>query len=212
MLISLLIVAFLAAAGLIAWLYRVDAKSATPTGKLAFVKDVASALQSLFTIGALIAAGWWFYTNRQNKPRIKIEHIVSQRPDLGEAGNTFMGIEVKVTNIGNVGVDLSQGEIEVAECNPEAVSLEKDQPTIVALEPGESDQLLFRKILIESKIKTLEVRTKLNAPEGFHWVYRSLIDVDQSPSGHGSSTSSSGLDPVTQPIIVRPGEVSQPKY
>jgi hypothetical protein len=198
MIIFGLIVAFLILAGLIGWLYRADSKSTPPTGKLAFVKDAAGTLQSLFTIGAIIAAGWWFYANRQNKPRIKIEHIVSQRGDRGEPGSIFVGVEVKVTNIGNVHVHLSpDGKVEVAECNPGSRMLETDPPTEVELEPGESDQIVFSKLLVPSAVRTLEVRTELAAPEGFKWVYRSLVDLDATTTGKESSSSSSGNDTST---------------
>src|SRR5437763_444189 len=111
--------AVLAILGILSWIGIVW-PAAIATGK-----DVAATVQSVFTIGAIIAAAWWFMANRQDKPRIKIEHIVSHRQDAGEPGNIFVGIEVKVTNIGNVNVDLGNGEIEIAEVNPNGTSLEK---------------------------------------------------------------------------------------
>lgn len=191
MLIAIVVACVLAGAAILWWVCRRSTQVSTElTAKVSFTKDTLAALQSMVTIGAILAAGWWFLANRQNRPRVRIEHSVSQRPDRGEPGNVFIGVEVKVTNIGNVHVDLEGGEIEIAEVNPAGKTLEKDPPIRVSLEPGESDQILFRKLLIPSSISTLELRTRLTAPDNYEWVYRSLFDVDEkAPSAKSSSST-----------------------
>jgi hypothetical protein len=186
--------------------YRRSPQSAVSNARLTSVRDVASTVQSIFAVGAIIAASWWFFTNRQDQPRVRIEHILSQRPDTGEPGSIFLGVEVKVTNIGNVRVDLEKGAIELAEVNPLGKPLKTAQPEGVSLEPGESDQVYFAKLLLESSVRTVELQTSLEAGQGWRWNHRSLFDIGANTPSYGSS-SSTGPQAESTPVPALPQSV-----
>ena len=66
-------------------------------------KDTAAAVQSTFTVGAIIAAAFWFYRRRQRFPRANVTHQISH----WRAANSFiLHTLVRIENVGEVALRL----------------------------------------------------------------------------------------------------------
>ena len=164
------------------------------TPSLATGKDFLSAVQSLATVIALIAAGWWFHAQRQTAPKVKIEQLLSQRGDARDPTMTLVGIEIRVTNIGNVALHLRGGKLGVDDVNPGLERKENGPPEArevyaadiheIDLEPGEFDQPYFTRFSVSKAIRTLQISTAYPVPgePGEFWSYRALFDIgNESP-------------------------------
>jgi hypothetical protein len=145
--------------------------------------------QSLFTTAAIICAGVWFLLQHQCGPKLQIEHRISQRPSASDPTKNLVGIDVVLSNIGNVGVTLLCGHLRVLDVNPGNSNLiwptdMQDQGQVcldtMTIEPNEGDQI-HREILVGKGVKTVRVRTFFKNPkarDGIGWEFTSLYDFD----------------------------------
>ena len=153
-------------------------------------KDFLAALQSIFTIGALIAAGWWFFTGRQNQTRIKIDESVSHRPDPQDSRFNIVAIDVRVTNTANVLIELNDGQIDVDAVRTPAKSLFQATVKGFRLEPNETEQVFFRVFKLASDTKTIQIYSKFYTPDQrFVWHLAGAFDVANTDHGTQKSTS-----------------------
>lgn len=142
-------------------------------------KDLVGTVQSLITIVAILAGGYWFLAQRSLKPQVKMEQIISQRALDGEPGWMLIAVDVRATNVGKTKVSLTKGALELIQVNP----LPGNSMAIVALpamdlEPGESDQAILRTWKTPGYIKTIEVHSSYAVPSSKEfWNVRSLVDV-----------------------------------
>jgi hypothetical protein len=172
-----------------------EANEQAPKKAEASIKKVKSwldILQSLVTIAAILAGGIWFMLQRSTKPEVKIEHMVTQRPVDGSIGMWLVAIEVRVTNVGKVKVDLGQGIMNLSQVNPVPGSeLVAADLRDLRLEPGESDQALFRTYQIPETVKTIQVHSRYEVPGAHHlyWNLLSLADIGKSPTVQSSASS-----------------------
>lgn len=75
--------------------------------QLALKKDALASIQSAFTILAFITGFWWFVMQSYTKPIVRIEHKVIRQ--VSSAKDTMVWVEISVTNVGKVPVDLETG-------------------------------------------------------------------------------------------------------
>jgi len=107
---------------------------------LAPKKHWSDVLQTLSTIIAIVAGGIWFYMERSTKPQIRIEQAATQRHVSGIKDTWLVAIDVRVTNIGKVKVELSGGKMVLSQINPlPGIGLIETALRDLVLEPGESD-------------------------------------------------------------------------
>lgn len=172
---------------------------------LAFAKDFLAALQSFVTIVAFVAAAWWFITQRQTQPKLKVEHVISQRDDVRDPTRRLIGLEIRTTNIGNTYLDLNNGTIVVTDVNPGEPNkkaadgppderlLFKTKPEPIGLEPGEFDQALLIRFTVPANVRTLRVTTVFPLPGGKQmWSYTSLVDIGENAPVKSAAGFSSG--------------------
>jgi hypothetical protein len=162
------------------------------------VKVWIDTTQGIATILAIIAGGYWFFLQRGTKPQIKLEQTVTQRAVAGEPHETLIVVDVRVTNTGKVKVDLDPGELELMQVNPiptdpKAALLDSFELKRVTLEPGESDQALFRDDIVPDSIKTIQVHSDYKVPtdkilfwnlkdKNMYWNLLSFVDIDANAS------------------------------
>jgi len=162
------------------------------------VKVWVETIQGIATILAIIAGGYWFFLQRGTKPQIKLEQTVTQRAVAGEPHETLIVVDVRVTNTGKVKVDLDSGELQLTQVNPiptdpKSARLESFELKRVTLEPGESDQALFRDAIIMDNIKTIQVHSDYKVPlekilfwnlkdKNLYWNLLSFVDIDANVS------------------------------
>jgi hypothetical protein len=83
-------------------------------------KDWASIAESIAKVVALIVLAIWTYLlfirQRQKFPRAKIEHALVQYPL--PAGKVLLRLNVSITNIGNVLLQMSKTNIEISQFRP----------------------------------------------------------------------------------------------
>jgi hypothetical protein len=145
------------------------------------VKDWTSSLQSVFTIIAIIAGGWWFLQQGLAKPRIRLEHTVTCRPLSGEPDVWLLTVDVRVSNTGSVDVHLSKGTLLIGQINPvPGKDLKTETLKELWLEPGESDQAAFRTFEIPKSIKTIQVNSTYSVPGAdLEWDFSSAGDLQE---------------------------------
>jgi hypothetical protein len=168
------------------------AGNASGSGWLANAKDTLAVVQSIFTIGALIAAGWWWFAGRQDKTRIRIEESVSHRPDSSDAGYNIVVVDVRVTNTANVVVEIEpkDGEIDIDEISTPSKSLLVKQVGGFRVEPNETEQVFFQTFRLPSDIKTIQVYSEFQTHEkAFYWHLAGAFDVADSDHETQKSTS-----------------------
>lgn len=88
--------------------------------KATTLESLASAAESIATVLALAAAGWWtfllFIKKREKHPRARTTHSLVP---LGELeGYRLMRVSVKIENLGGVLVDLCRGKVVVQAVRP----------------------------------------------------------------------------------------------
>lgn len=144
------------------------------------VKTAAELVQALFTIGAFIAAAWWFHAQNFTKQEIRIDQHVSQRPFQGTPDIALLVVDIRVTNVGKVPVNLDRGVLRVSSLNPEpSVSLKPINLYDMTLEPGESDYALFQTIKVPTSVKTLELHASYPVPNGsLSWNSYNVSDIN----------------------------------
>jgi hypothetical protein len=143
-------------------------------------KDLLAAIQSLLTMTALILAGWWFIHQGMESPRVKIDQLVSQRPFRDSS--TLVGLEVRVTNTGNIPLDVLNGEIRVYDVNPGLTNppdnvLKRDTFDRFRLEPSEMDQPYFWMLSVPRSVRTIKIYTRIPLGDGYVSELRSLVDL-----------------------------------
>ena len=137
-------------------------------------------IQGLVTILALVAGGYWFVLQRSTKAQVKIDQTVTQRPAADHPDQTLITIDVRATNIGKVKVVLSAGALDLMQINPTPgkplISFELKELT---LEPGESDQAIFRTLKVQSTVKTIQVHSEYPVPgeKNKYWNLLSGVDI-----------------------------------
>lgn len=162
------------------------------------VKERLEIIQSIFTILAIVAGGWWFIEQRSEKPQVKVEHFLSQRPLAGAEHKWLMCVDVRATNVGKTKVRLEDGETKLTQINPiPGVDLKDEQLKGLILEPGESDQALFKTYVIPDRIRTIEVHSNYTVPtsmlfglwphQKLYWNFRSLIDIGESENNNAKA-------------------------
>lgn len=147
--------------------------------KRASFKDLLSTMQSLITIVAILAGGYWFVAQRSLKPQVKLEQTITQRALDGEAGWLLVAVDVRATNVGKTKVSLTKGSIELIQVNPlPGQSMAVFALPAMDLEPGESDQAILHTWKIPSYLRTIEVHSSYPVPSSKEfWNLRSLVDV-----------------------------------
>jgi hypothetical protein len=154
------------------------------------VKTYLDIAQSLVTILAVLAGGIWFTLQRSTKPEIKLEHSVSQRPVAGSPNMWLISVEVRATNVGKVKVELEAGVMEISQVNPvPGDDLLSAQLRDMRLEPGESDQAIFRTYQIPDSIRTIQIHSRYQVPGTSHmfwdsrplyWNLLTLADIGET--------------------------------
>ena len=152
------------------------AKLATTAERIKIVVDI---LQGLLTISAILAAGWWFLKQESVKPQVKIEQTVTQRVLGNDPSENLITVDVRATNMGKTKVQLSEGEMEVSQINPiPGYSIVKYPLRALVLEPGESDQALFRAIRLNKSTLTVQIHSKYVVPHSTNiWNLLSAVDI-----------------------------------
>jgi hypothetical protein len=177
-----------------------------PSGPAERIKTWVEILQGVVTVAALLCGGYWFFIQRNLSEQIKLEHTVTQRPVADKADHTLLTVDVRLTNVGKVRVNnLSQGNLEVMQLNPTGnptplVNIPLSNPT---LEPGESDQALFRTISINNAVKTIQLRSTYPVPNSkLSWEFVSAADI--GPGADAKQTSSQITSVALQPASALP--------
>lgn len=139
--------------------------------------------QAIATLIALIAGAYWFHLQRNTVPQIKLEQIVTQRPLANGENETLTTVEVRTTNVGKIKVDLGGGTMDIHQLNPTgkpaAFTTEKLDP--VSLEPGETDQSLFKTFVFTNAVKTIQVHSVYKVPSSkeMYWQLYSPVDLGE---------------------------------
>lgn len=155
------------------------------------VKLIVEIFQGLLTIGAICAGGWWFIAQESIKPQVKIEQTVTQRPLNGGSLETLITVDVRATNIGKTKVVLPEGIMQVSQINPIPGYRLKEFPLKhLLLEPGESDQALFRTIRLNKSTLTIQVHSEYPVPGSTNfWNLLSAVDIGSTQTQKESATS-----------------------
>ena len=160
------------------------------------LKEKLDIIQAMLTIVAILAAGWWFVKQGFAKPEVRLEHRVTQRRSVDDKGVWLIGIEVRVTNVGKVPVDLKDGTLIVSQVNPvrQQGTEELDRESLdkkLYLDPGEADQATFQTLLLPDNYKTILVQSVYPVPRTFfgfqipgkpkrEWTTETLFDIGPS--------------------------------
>jgi hypothetical protein len=155
------------------------------------IKLTVDILQSLFTIGAILAAGWWFIKQESIKPQVKIEQTVTQRALGNNPSEILITVDVRATNMGKTKVELDQGVTEVSQVNPiPGYSIIKYPLRRLLLEPGESDQALFRTVRLNKTTLTIQLHSEYPVPHTNEvWNLLSAVDIGEKPTKKESAAS-----------------------
>lgn len=160
------------------------------------VKTWMEIIQSVATVLAIAGGLIWFVLQRSTKPEVKIEQTVTHRSVAGHPDQSLVSVDVRATNVGKVKVDLEPGVMEILQINP---ILEKDkqkpwpkfQLKRLTLEPGESDQALFRDFIVPANIQTIQIHSRYAVPgeAGLYWNLLSFADIGAEPSRKETASS-----------------------
>jgi hypothetical protein len=136
--------------------------------------------QGLFTIGAILAAGFWFFDQESLKPQIKLEQTITQRPLDGQPDETLIAVDVRVTNLSKVRVKLSDGRMWLAQINPvPGKDLTDESLKDLQLDPGEGDQAFFKTYIVSNDIRTIQLTSRYMVPneKNYDWELESAADL-----------------------------------
>ncbi|WP_158943149.1 hypothetical protein [Granulicella sp. S190] len=179
-------------------------KETEPSSNLATLKLWIEIVQGVATILAIAAGAYWFLLQRSIKPQIKLEQTVTHRLVEGDPGLTLVTVDVRATNIGKVKVELEPGRMELRQINPKAEAastptsasvvpepLIKLELKAMTLEPGESDQALFRAVQVVSEIKTIQVFSvyPVSRAGNKYWNLLSVADIAEKSNKTDSAAS-----------------------
>jgi hypothetical protein len=155
------------------------------------LKVIVEIIQGLLTIGAICAGGWWFIEQESIKPQVRIEQTVTQRPLNGGSSESLITVDVRATNIGKTKVELSEGVMQVSQINPIPGYRIIEYPLrSLLLEPGESDQALFRAIRLNKSTLTIQVHSEYPVPGSKNvWNLLSAVDIGNTQTQKESATS-----------------------
>ena len=159
------------------------------TGTVTWLKELASVLESCAKILAVAVGATWTYLlfvrQRQRFPRAKIEHTLVQYPLPG--GKVLLHLNVCITNIGNVLLQVATAKVEIYRVRPWEDALVKaiesgaqiiargpkqkliDWPLVEAreitakgyfkeIDPGETDNL-YIDFIVDSSLETIFIWT-----------------------------------------------------
>jgi hypothetical protein len=157
------------------------------------LKSWLSVLQSIATIAAIICGGIWFYMQRSTKPQVKLDQTITQRTLTG-SNDTLITIDVRATNIGKTKVTLNYGQFDLDQLNPTGVGRLWGSPLAdnLNLEPGESDQALFKTLILDSSIKTVQAHSDYPVP-GTNKFWNLLTAVDVGPNVTATKVADSSV-------------------
>ncbi len=171
---------------------------------LSTVRDIATIVQSIFTVAAVIIGGvwtyWLFVKKRQKYPSAKIEHQISHRPIAN--GKVLLSVNAVISNSGNVLLSLEKGKIRVSQVLPPQDELldilTRKKGTQVTnwhllsplvnpigqetleIEPSESQQFLVHYV-IDADIQTILVYTYFRNVEkpkrNIGWTLTTIYDL-----------------------------------
>jgi hypothetical protein len=164
-------------------------------------------LQSLATIAVLLLGAWWFLRQEQSIEKL---NPVIQVDSRQVAGASLLAIQVTLTNVGLVPVDVHYLHLTVSKVSPQdpeilgsiqthlaskahrldagefkwPVMIESRRKTSIILKPGESD-ISFFQLFLPSDTKTVEVT--LNAAHEqtseYSWQRAVLYDANSIAGG-----------------------------
>lgn len=166
---------------------------------------IVGVIRDIFTIVAIIAAGYWFCKQGLWSPSANVSHYITHRKLNDD--NTYIHVKVMVTNIGKAPIELtddnnsiwlqqilpidnSNVEISVKgnKYNMYTINWPKIKETEVyhpkpkhTIYPGENDKL-FYDFIIPSKVKTIRVYSyyKNNCDPNFGWSEATIYDLAES--------------------------------
>ena len=162
------------------------------------LKEKVEIVKGILTIGAILAAGWWFVMQGFARPEVKLEHTVTQRRLETDKSKWVLAIEVKATNVGKVPVHLKAGTLVIQQVNPESKSddatLEKVELREMSLDPGEADQAIVQTFLFPEAYKTILLQSRYVVPRmilGFEvsskphyqWKLETVVDIGSGGEG-----------------------------
>jgi hypothetical protein len=130
------------------------------------LKDWSAIVQSALTIFAILLGGGWFLYQQTLKPQLKLEHIITKRKLQGMPSAWIVSVEVIATNTGKVRETLRGGSMNIVQVNP-LPGRPVFEPTPLSdlqLDPGETDQALFRTYEISDARATIEVQSQYPVP------------------------------------------------
>lgn len=168
------------------------AKESTPASqRVETLKNWVTILQGVATVLAIIAGAIWFYLQRSLKPQIEVVQTVTQRRLANDPASSLVLLDVRVKNIGKTLVPLEPGLLEVMQLNPAPGGPLRSYPlTAPNLEPGESNQVIFKAIQIPDSIKTIQLHTVYKVPGASgYWNLLSSADIGASASAVASTSS-----------------------
>jgi hypothetical protein len=156
------------------------------------LKDWIDIFQGIFTIGAIIAAGFWFFKQESLKPQVKLDQTVSQRAAAGKPGFWLIAVDVRAINIGKVKVSLHGGKMWLKQINPIPGEDLIDTPLKdLELDPGEGDQAIFKTFELPDYIHTLQVTSNYGVPDvkGYYWELESAAEIGDGKPEKTSASS-----------------------
>lgn len=129
-------------------------------------KDWLTILQSVLTIIAIVLGGGWFLYQETLKPELKLEHTITKRKLQGVPGAWIVSVEVTATNTGKVRETLHGGFLNILQANPLPGRPIFDPTPLndLQLDPGETDQALFKTYEISDARATIEVQSQYPVP------------------------------------------------
>ena len=147
-------------------------------GWIASRKDALSALQSLVTILALVAAGAWFFGQHTSSDKLKLEFRPSHRsyiakPGSGDAnGEQLLGVEIWISNTGQSPVYLEKGKFRVDDVNPNDETIANCFFTAIIAQPGYCDatETTGPVISISDRIRARTLIGWLWPPKAHAWI------------------------------------------
>jgi len=165
---------------------------AEPPTRAEKIKVVVDICQSLFTIFAICAGGWWFLKQESITPQVKIDQTVTQRSLGNDPSEELITVDVRATNMGKTKVELGTGVMEILQINPvPGYDIISYPLRALILEPGESDQALFRAVRLNKSTLTIQVHSKYPVPGSKNvWNLLSVVDIGDAQAKKETATSS----------------------
>lgn len=141
-------------------------------------------VQITLTIIAFLSAGWWFYRQGQNRPRLKVEHHISHHRLSKD--KQLLVVDVTLSNVGNVPLDLKCGKIRVYELIPDKRVIVNGEDTCNEeermLEPGEDDHVSEEFDSLDGDASTVRVYSYFENPtaKGVGWDLVTIYDLESA--------------------------------